>query len=468
MSGEAATIISVVVVDDEPVVLRAWKEILRDERYRLSLYTDPQEAAAAIDRGGFDVAVVDLRMPAMDGMTLLSRIKQDHPDVEVVMMTGYGGIQEAVDATKRGAYGFLIKPFESIDAAEHTVRRAAERRLLERRVHTLEDQMRQAGTLGFFGSSPAIRRVTKLIEAVAPSSATVLICGESGTGKEVVARAIHTRSPRREKPMVAVNCSALSETLLESELFGYTRGAFTGAVNDHKGLFEAGHGGTLFLDEIGDMPLPMQAKLLRVLQEGEVRPVGSTRTIQVDVRVLAATNADLEEKCREGRFRSDLYYRLNVVRLDLPPLRERGEDVQLLATHFLRKAAAALAKQYQGIDSEAMRALQAYAWPGNVRELENAVERAAILSHGPEIGLADLPPNVAGQPRVGGNGSSATHESGLCGLPFAEAKTQIVERFERTYVRQLLEKEGSVAAAARAAGLDRANFRRLMRRHNLQ
>jgi DNA-binding NtrC family response regulator len=467
MTADALSVISVVVVDDEPSVLRSWKEILRDPRYRVSLFGDPAEAEAAIHREPCDVAVLDLRMPAMDGLTLLSRIKRSHRDIEVLMMTGYGGIQEAVDATKRGAYGFLTKPFESIDAAENAVRRAAERRILERRVHALEQRMQETRVPVIFGRSVGIRRVNTLVETVAPTSATVLICGESGTGKEIVARALHGQSSRRERPMVAVNCSALSETLLESELFGYVRGAFTGAVSDRQGLFEAGHSSSLFLDEIGDMPLSMQAKVLRVLQDGEVRPVGSTHTIKVDVRVIAATNVDLEARCREGTFRSDLYYRLNVVRVDMPPLRERGEDIQLLAYHFLRKAEATAGKELQGLEPEAARCLQEYSWPGNVRELENVMERAAILGKGPLIGLGDLPTSLTGQPEVSAGATSAPGDL-LAHLPFAEAKAVAVERFERSYLRRLLDQNGSVAAAARAAGLDRANFRRLLRRHGLQ
>jgi two-component system response regulator HydG len=459
--AEAEAQLSVVVVDDEPAVLRAWREILRDARYQVQLFSDAHEALAEIGRGGADVAVVDIRMPAMDGMELLSTIKAQHPELEVVMMTGFGGVQEAVAAIKRGAYDFLTKPFDSMEAAELTVRRAGERRLLEKRVQRLEREKVAAAGAGIVGQSPAIKAVIELVHSVASSQATVLIYGESGTGKELVARALHEHSLRRSHPMVTLNCSALTETLLESELFGHTKGAFTGATANREGLFEAAHGSTLFLDEIGDMALATQAKLLRALQQGEVRPVGSTRTVRVDARVIAATNTDLEQRCRAGAFRQDLYYRLNVVRIEMPPLRRREGDIALLAHHFLRKFEAASGKRFDGIDAEALAQLERYAWPGNVRELENAIERAVILGRGRTLRLADLPEPLAREERA------SEPVDDLVALPFPQAKLRAVERFERRYLEHLLERHPSVTAAARAAGIDRSNFRRLLRRHGL-
>ncbi len=456
-----ASNIHVMVIDDEPAVLRAWRQILSNPQYRVKLSSDPQEVMGELARGGVDVAVVDIRMPTMDGMELLSTIKTRHPEVEVVMMTGYGGVQEAVEAIKRGAYDFLTKPFESTEAAELTVRRAGERRLLERRLRRLEEQGVDGEAGGIVGQSLAMKRVVDLVASVAASQATVLICGESGTGKEILARALHRRSPRREKAMVAVNCSALTETLLESELFGHARGSFTGATVNHQGLFEAASGGTLFLDEIGDMALSTQAKLLRTLQEGEVRPVGSTRTVKVNARVVAATNADLERMCRDGTFRQDLYYRLNVVRIEVPPLRARRDDIPVLAYHFLHKHQGASGKSFDGIDPAVLRVLERYGWPGNVRELENVIERAVILGRSKAISLADLP-SVLSEEAV------PAPSAELDGIPFAEAKQLAVSRFERSYLERLLERHPTVTAAARAAGLDRANFRRLLRRHRLQ
>ncbi len=457
--------IHVLVVDDEPAVLRSWREILHDKRYDVALIGDPRQAVEQLETIELDVAVVDIRMPAMDGMELLSLIKSRRPEVEVVMMTGYGGVQDAVEAIKRGAYDFLGKPFESMEAAELTVRRAAELRRLERRVDQLEKEMQGQALDSIVGRSPAIKRVLDLVHTVAASSATVLIHGESGTGKEMIARALHESGPRKDAPLVTINCSALSEALLESELFGHIKGAFTDARKDNPGLFVAADGGTLFLDEIGDMALATQVKLLRALQEGEVRPVGSPAAITVDVRVIAATHRDLEAEAKKGNFREDLYYRLNVVRLELPALRERGDDIALLAHHLLRKHAQKSNKTFTGIDAEALAVLNAFPWPGNVRQLENAVEQAVVLSHGPTLGLADLPQEVrqhAIQRKQG-----AEPETNLLALPFAEAKNAVVEKFELRYLTQLLSKHPTVAAAARAAGLDRSNFRRLLKRHQL-
>ena len=460
MSDVAAERIHVLIVDDEPAVLRSWKEILQHERYDVTLLGDPRQAVERLDTLKLDVAVVDIRMPGMDGMELLSTIKARRPQVEVVMMTGYGGVQDAVEAIKRGAYDFLSKPFESMEAAELTVRRAAELRRLERRVNQLEREMKLKGGRSIVGQSSAMQRVLELVQGVAASPATVLVTGESGTGKEMIARAIHEASPRAKRPLITINCSALSEGLLESELFGHKKGAFTDARRDNPGLFVAADGGTLFLDEIGDMALSTQVKLLRALQEGEVRPVGTQQTVTVDVRVIAATHRDLEAEARRGTFREDLYYRLDVVRIELPPLRERGEDIALLAHHLLRKQARRMDKEFTAISPEALAALLRHPWPGNVRQLENAIEQAVVLAPGPTLNLADLPSEFAQ--------TSAPTALDLVDLPFAEAKTTAVDRFERAYLTQILSRHDSVSAAARAAGLDRSNFRRLLKRHGLE
>ncbi|MCB9554932.1 MAG: sigma-54-dependent Fis family transcriptional regulator [Deltaproteobacteria bacterium] len=466
--GEDA--IGVLVVDDDPSVLRSWREILSDERYSVTLLGDPLEAERVLAGGSFDIAVIDIRMPELDGMELLSQVKSKYPEIEVVMMTGFGGVQDAVEAIKRGAYDFLSKPFESMEAAELTVRRAAELRRLERRLAQLESERHGPKIIG---QSEPIKRMLEMVESVAASPATVLVVGESGTGKELLARAIHENSPRRQRALVTLNCSALPQTLLESELFGHVKGAFTGASQNHPGLFRSADGGTIFLDEIGDMALPTQATLLRTLQEGEVRPVGSTQTYTVDVRVIAATHLDLEKMCESGAFREDLYYRLNVIRIEVPPLRDRVEDIELLAQFFLRKHQAAVGKQFDGIDPTVLRALRSHPFRGNVRELENIIERAVAICRGKLITVADLPPSVG----VGGGGGAAaaadplqpaSSEVGhLSDLSFADAKAQLIERFERQYLEDALANHGSVSAAARAVGLDRSNFRRLLRRHNL-
>lgn len=461
--------ISVLVVDDDISVLNSWREILRGPQYQVSLICKPEEAQDYLDTKNIDVAVVDIRMPSIDGMTLLSTIKSRRPEIEVIMMTGYGGIQDAVEAIKKGAYDFLSKPFESIEAAELTIRRAAERRLLERHLQKLEREKQDDLALrGIVGQSKSIRKMMELIRSVATSSATVLIWGESGTGKELVAKALHDNSQRRMKPLIAVNCSALTETLLENELFGHTKGAYTGATSNQQGLFEAANGGTIFLDEIGDMAPSTQVKLLRTLQEGEIRPVGSTRTVHVDVRVIAATNVDLEQKCRENSFRQDLFYRLNVVRIDVPPLRERVDDIPLLAHHFLQKYQNRSQKQFEGIDANALDCLIQYHWPGNVRELENIIERAVVLSRKGSISINDLPETLVTPFKTQQNCNSQEIENEeLTSLTFPKAKEIAVTTFERKYLTRLLAQYPNISAAAQAAGLDRSNFKRLLRRHGL-
>jgi transcriptional regulator with GAF, ATPase, and Fis domain len=308
-----------------------------------------------------------------------------------------------------------------------------------------------------------MKRVFELVEGVAYSSSTVLIQGESGTGKELVARAIHHRSPRRSRPFVAVNCSALTDTLLESELFGHEKGSFTGASSAKRGLFEVADGGSIFLDEIGEVPAPTQVKLLRVLQEGEMKRVGSNEIRRVDVRVIAATNADLDKARREGAFREDLYYRLNVITIDLPPLRDRSGDIPLLALHFLRKYTSRANKQIDSIQPEAMELLERYGWPGNVRELENVVERAVVLGRGDEVAESDLPDGLRGPGPARRDSATA-----LTDLPYRKAKEIAVSEFERRYVQEVLsQSEGNVSQASRRAGMDRSNFRRVMKKYDI-
>ncbi|HEY3587102.1 MAG TPA: sigma-54 dependent transcriptional regulator [Myxococcaceae bacterium] len=455
----------ILVVDDDKVVLRAVTEILQREGYTVVPIDDAVEGLAASKDPTVDVAVLDIRMPHLSGMDLLRAMKQSRPDVEVVMMTAFATVETAVEAVKAGAYDYLTKPFSNIDEVSLTVAKALERKQLKDRTRVLEEQLSVKGQFeDLIGQSSQMRAVFKLVETVSYSSATVLIQGESGTGKELVARAIHYRSPRKDKPFIAVNCSALTETLLESELFGHVKGSFTGATANKKGLFEAADGGTIFLDEIGDVPPATQVRLLRVLQEGEVKRVGANDTIKVDVRVIAASNVDLNRAKDQGKFREDLFYRLNVITVSLPPLRDRPEDVPLLAGHFLRLYAGKMDKKVTGISPQAMEALVCHRWMGNVRELENVIERAVVLTSREVVDVEDLPQQL----RESQGGGGDVEVLSLAHLPYAEAKRLAMRAFERRYLSALLEKSGhNVSSAARAAGVDRSNFRRLLKQYEV-
>ena len=386
---------TVLVADDESGVRESVGRVLRHEGFRVIPAEDGDAALAALREGGVDLLLADLRMPGLDGLELLRAAKLLTPEVEIVVLSGHGTVEEAVAAMKEGAYDFLTKPFERAQLV-HTVRQALEHRTLLLKNRSLQrrlDELVGAGEI--IGESAAIRQVLALVNRVAPTAATVLIQGESGTGKELVARALHDGSPRSGLPFIRVNCAALPETLLESELFGYERGAFTGAATRKQGRFELADGGTLLLDEAGDLSAATQAKLLRVLQEGEFERLGGTKTLKVDVRLVAATNQDLALLVTQRRFREDLYYRLNVIAIEIPPLRNRAEDIPLLAGHFLRVHAAKNHREIDGFTEAALGRLRAYPWPGNVRELEHAVERAVILTRGKLLDLADLPPAVS-------------------------------------------------------------------------
>jgi len=455
----------ILVVDDDPVVLKAVTSILQREGYPVVAIDDAVEGLAAAKEPSIDVAVLDINMPHLSGMDLLKAIKAERPDVEVIMMTAYATVETAVEAVKAGAYDYLTKPFENIDDLSLTVGKAAERKALKDRTRALEEALTARSQFeDLIGQSSQMRAVFKLVETVSHSTATVLIQGESGTGKELVARAIHYRSQRKDKPFVAINCSALTETLLESELFGHMKGAFTGATNNKKGLFEAADGGTIFLDEIGDVPPATQVRLLRVLQEGEVKRVGANEPVKVDVRVIAATHVDLTRAKEQGKFREDLFYRLNVITIELPPLRDRPEDVPLLTHHFLKMYAAKLAKKVTGFTPRAMEALTVNRWTGNVRELENVIERAVVLTSNDVLDVEDLPPGFQESPQAG----SPVEVFSLAHLPYAQAKRLAMRAFERRYLTALLEKNNNnVSSAARAAGVDRSNFRRLLKQYEV-
>jgi DNA-binding NtrC family response regulator len=381
----------ILVVDDEEAIRSGLAEILREQGYEVEEAADAQRALARVREELVDLVCTDVRMPGMDGLELVERIKVESPETEVVVITGFASLQSAVDAVKRGAEDYLAKPFD-LDEVRLTVKRALEKKSLRDRQSRLERRVQhlQPGP-SLIGTSPSFQRAIQLLDRVAPTNSTVLILGETGTGKELIAREIHRRSSRLNEPFIPINCGALPDTLLESELFGYAKGAFTGADRPTQGLFEAADHGTLFLDEIGNISLNMQARLLRVLESGELMRLGERKIRKVDVRIVAATNADLRKAVERGTFRQDFYYRLRVMSLALPPLRERMEDLPLLANHFLETCSARFAKKIDGFSKPALAALCGHSWPGNVRELENAVEHAAILCVTPSVELEDLP-----------------------------------------------------------------------------
>jgi two-component system NtrC family response regulator len=389
---------TILIVDDEKNYLIVLQALLSDVGYEVVTADDARKALEIVRSHDLDLVITDMRMPGMDGMEFLARLQGQSPELPVIMMTAYATVEKAVEAMKRGAFDYITKPFKN-EELKLTVRKAIDMHRLVRENRLLTQELQHRFSFGnIVGRSRAMRMVYELIEKVAQTRATVLITGESGTGKELIARSIHFNSQRRDKPFISVSCSALPESLLESELFGHERGAFTGAYTLRKGRFELADGGTLFLDEVGDMAPALQVKLLRVLQEMDFERVGGTKTIHVDARVLAATNRDLRREVEQGRFREDLYYRLRVVQIEVPPLRERHDDVPLLVHHFLRKVASANGVPAKRVSEEALRLLCQYSWTGNVRELENVVERAVILCGGEEIGPQDLPEEIRESP----------------------------------------------------------------------
>ena len=433
----------VLVVDDKENMLNLLQRILEKD-FQVQPARDGREALAHLAAGSFDVVLSDIRMPGPDGFEVLAHVKQVAPDTEVILMTAHGSIANAVEAIKRGAYDYLEKPFDP-DEAALKVARALEHKRLKEETASLRRQL--AGARRFddlIGQAPKLRALYDVIERASAVDLTVLITGETGTGKELVARAVHRRSPRKERPFVAVNCGALPGDLIESELFGHARGAFSGAATAHAGLFEEANGGTLFLDEIGDLPLPLQVKLNRALQDKEVRRVGEAHARAVDVRVIAATLRDLKLEVAEGRFREDLYYRLNVLTLRLPPLRERKEDIPLLVAHFLERITARMGRPAPALAPEVLQALLSWDWPGNVRELENTLERAVALSSGDVVARDALPEELR-DARTGARGLGEQ----LAQLPFREAMELARDRAAHDYLEALMKEfEGNVTRAA--------------------
>ena len=446
---------TVLIADDEKNMRWVLKQALEAEGYETVEAADGKEALSAVSEQEPDIAVLDHKMPAPDGMEVLRRIRAKGHRFPVIMLTAHGNVQTAVEAMKAGASEYLTKPFD-LDELKLVIEKALKTSELAAEVERLREEIDQDWDLeGIVATDPKMLGVLESVRKVAPTNATVMLYGESGTGKELAARALHRLSERAAKPFVTVSAGALPETLLESELFGYEKGAFTGAMNAKPGRFEMANGGTIFLDEIGDITPAVQVKLLRVLQERTFERLGGTRSIEVDVRVVSATNRDLQQLIADGTFREDLYYRLNVVPITMPPLRKRPEDIPLLVAHFLTKFGAA----GRTISSEAMQALVDYQWPGNVRELENTIERTVILSHADEIGIDDLPAEVRA-------GVSVTDAGSRC---FVLPETGLdLEEIELDFVRQALDRAGgSVPKAAKLIGLTTKTLEARMQRFGL-
>jgi len=445
-----ATGFSILIVDDEDATRELCRDIASEMGLEVHTASTTNEALELLEQSPVDIVVTDLKVPQMGGLELLKRISANQPNTSVMVLTQYGTIETAVTATRLGARDYVTKPFH-VEELRAKIERLIQSVELDHENRVLREQLRtRPGFGGLIGVSAKMQRLYKMIEKVSQHNYPVLILGESGTGKELVARSIHFLGARQNKPFVPVDCSGLVATLIESELFGYVKGAFTGAQHGRAGLLETGTGGTVFLDEIGDLPVDLQAKLLRALQEREIRPVGSTERVRIDVRIIAATNRDLESAIRNGGFRQDLYFRLNVVQLKLPPLRERKSDIPLLVNAFLEKFSDAQ-RPIRTISEDAMRRLIAYDWPGNVRELENAVERAVALGSGPILHMGDLPSNLQ-------------QDAGDKSLD-SDEMTTLEEMERRAILRALRETNGDKLAAARLLGIGKTTLYRKLKQY---
>ena len=443
----------ILVIDDDPTQCELLDVELRKRGFSVVTRPGAEDALELIELDDFDIVVTDVNLLGMSGLELCKRIAHDHPDLAVVVITGYGSMETAIQAIRAGAYDFITKPFD-MDALVLALERAVRHRALRREVTRLRRAVRESDRFGeLLGTSPAMRRVYDLVERVSETDASVLVTGESGTGKELVARSIHDRSRRRNGPFVAINCAAVAESLLESELFGHVKGAFTDARQGRSGLFVEANGGTLFLDEIGELPLGLQPKLLRALQERKVRPVGGTSELSFDARLITATNRDLESAVEDGRFRGDLYYRIDVVHVSVPPLRARGTDVLLLAQHFAQSFSSNFGKTVGGLSPEVAEKLLAYSWPGNVRELANAIERAVALTRAESLMVEDLPEKIRSSERPP-----------LAVSSFDPTDLVPLEEIERRYILRVLDAvRGNRTAAANALGLDRKTLYRKLK-----
>jgi two-component system NtrC family response regulator len=451
---------TVLIVDDEKNYLVVLEALLAPEGYEIMTADNAQAALRLIEDADLDLVITDMKMPGMSGMELLEASKRRKPELPVIMMTAYGTIEMAVEAMKKQAYDYITKPFQN-EELKLTVQKALQNHRLIKENRLLTEALSDRYQYGkIIGKSKPMLEIYDLIRKVAQSKASVLITGPSGTGKELIAKAIHYDSPRKERPFISVNCGALTETLLESELFGHEKGAFTGAISMKKGRFELADGGTLFLDEVGDMPPSLQVKLLRVLQEMEFERVGGTKTIEVDVRVLSASNRKLKENVAEGGFREDLFYRLNVIHIEVPPLKERKEDIRLLVHHFIEKYRQDEGKGKIELAPETWKALYSYPWPGNVRELENVIERAVVLNSGALIEFGDLPPEFSEKPL----------ELDVDRFISPDAELQpTLERIEEKMIRRALAEANNVQAhAAEMLGITKSLIQHKMKKYNIQ
>ena len=451
----------ILIADDDEISCQLFAETLEQEGYRVDRAQSGADALARLHDTPYDLLIIDVRMPRITGLEVTRRLRQENFTLPIIVMTAFGSIETAIEAIHEGAFDFISKPM-NLEELKKTVSRAlAQLPLQDRATKSGEERRGIEETGRIIGKSPAMVEVYKTVARVAPTKSAVLILGESGTGKELIARAIHEHSPRASRPFVAVDCGALTETLLESELFGHVRGAFTGAVADKKGVFEEADGGTCFLDEIGDISSNMQAKLLRVLQEHEVRRVGGKDWIKVDVRIVAATNRNLTELVRKGTFRQDLYYRLNVVSVHLPPLRERAEDIPLLVAHFLRRYSQESGKAVTVVSDKAMKLLCGYAWPGNIRELENAIEQAVALSYQPILTPEDLPAEVW-------DDAASRFVEVSDQEQFLFPDTPTLEEVKKRYVLHVLKGSGgNVSRTAKILNIDRRSLYRMLARYKI-
>jgi DNA-binding NtrC family response regulator len=449
---------NILVIDDDTAQCELLELELAKKGFSVVTRAAAEDAFELMELDDFDVVVTDVRLQGMSGLDLCRQIAHDRPDVAVVVITGFGSMETAIEAIRAGAYDFITKPFE-LEGLALTLQRAVQHRALRREVSRLRRVVRESDRFGeLLGTSPAMRKVYDLVERVSETDASVLVTGESGTGKELIARSIHDRSPRRNGPFVAINCAAVAENLLESELFGHVKGAFTDARQGRAGLFVEANGGTLFLDEIAELPLGLQPKLLRALQERKVRPVGGTTELRFDARLLTATNRDLEAAVEEGRFRGDLFYRIDVVHVPVPPLRTRGTDVLLLAQHFAQSFSANFGKAVSGLSPAVAEKLVAYSWPGNVRELANAIERAVALTRADVLMVEDLPEKIR-----------LCERSPVAASTFDPMELVPLEEIERRYILRVLEAvRGNRTAAAHALGLDRKTLYRKLKAYGVR
>ncbi|MDR2124053.1 MAG: sigma-54 dependent transcriptional regulator [Desulfovibrio sp.] len=452
--------VEILLIDDEKNYLLVLESLLLDAGYSVTALSDPESALAFLDESEVDVVITDMKMPKLSGKDVLTHVKRDYPHVPVLVMTAFGTIESAVDIMKMGAFDYIAKPFAN-DELLLSVQNAAELAGVHRRYRLLHENLEeQYGLHRIIGKSKGIRTVLAVVDRAAPAKSTILISGESGTGKELVARAVHFASPRKDGPFISVNCAALNPGVLESELFGHEKGSFTGAVALHRGRFELAHGGTLFLDEIGELQPEIQVKLLRVLQERKFERVGGSEEIEVDIRVITATNKDLQREVEEDRFREDLYYRLNVVHMVLPPLRERREDIPLLLAHFIEKAAADNNMPRKTFSPEALELLSGYEWPGNIRQLENVVERCVIMASGDAVTVDDLPPEVKDE--------EAHLKNALDLLPAELNLAETLDRLEAALIRRALARADFVQVkAAERLGISKSLLQYKLRKYGI-